>query len=172
MRLFLFAYQLRLCYNKNMKVKKHEGWTKRRQEEFPEGWAIVHAALKIARIGKGHNTTDYQRKRAREVNLGNTHRLGKPKSKAECEKISKSSVGKKGTRNGVKESEATRLKKSISIRAALAKRTLEQKTVQIEKFKKWRATHCPIFQDTSIEIALQNELIRRGIVFEKQKAIY
>lgn len=146
------------------------GWTKENQLKYPKGWAKTKKAFTQSKSMLGRHQSDLQKDAARKAMSGNKFTLGK-NWKWSDESIKKV-IGRPGTRNGVTSSSETRLKQSISIKIALAKRSPELKEIWRAKIKAKRALQVLPVQDTSIEVALQKELTRRGIPFIKHKTIF
>ena len=152
------------------------GWDKKTQEKFPESWARMHRTLvNNGYIGmKGKKQSDFQKKRAKEANIGNKNGVGHIVSIEHRNKLAELRRNNPGTNTGKKFSKETIKRMSKGQKKAHWKYNKTPKEV-IEicrKISVARSKQILPLQDTSIEMLLQNELSKRGVVFEKHKNIY
>ncbi|MEK6884174.1 MAG: NUMOD3 domain-containing DNA-binding protein [Nanoarchaeota archaeon] len=147
--------------NKNMLGKKHTLETKHKISQKNTGRKHTeNEIIKMSNSAKGsygfwtgkHISDDVKQKISNTLKGHKGNMLGKHQSIDSRMKISKSRIGKY---TGIKAGHFGKKHSEISREKIRLKRLLQVFPVK----------------DTSIEVALQNELIKKGIVFEKHKSI-
>ena len=137
------------------------GWSKENQEKYPESWAKVKAVLAEQKSMLGKKQSNYQKRIAKEVNLGNKRCLGKRWKWSEEAKSK--IIGKPGTNNGKKFSKETVQKmKESQVKSHWKYNKSEEEILKIrKKISVARNKQVLPLQDTSIEIAVCKELEKR-----------
>jgi DNA mismatch endonuclease (patch repair protein) len=117
----------------------------------------------------GKKQSEHQKKIVSKLQLGNKKTLGKHWKWSDESR--KNVIGKQDKRSGMKNSIASNLLRSESLKGWTSR-------VSEEKLEKWkagirkaRAEQVLPLEDTSIEIALQEALTAKGIIFEKHKKL-
>jgi DNA mismatch endonuclease, patch repair protein len=145
------------------------GWSKEMQEKYPDGWA--KALEKIRQKAREHppmlgkKQSEYQKQRVSEALQGNQHGLGHEVTAEHRAKLAALRKANPGTNTGRK---FTAEHKEKIRQANLGQKRSEETKIKIRAN---RAKQILPVQDTLPERMMQDELAKRGIVFEKHKQI-